>query len=484
MSYVYYPHINPNTKTSSNLNQGCAIPLTMMTHKLATHRNSPSPNQNGFFQHPAQLHQPTSHLYTHPHHHIQQPTHLQSLPSSTSYIQMANNNQGVSFSLYPIPHQKINSFVTPNAAALKPLRKRAFSKRSKTGCLTCRERRIKCDECKPKCKNGEKSKRSCKFPSSEQSKKKKQPIKKTRLSSKKAKSIDNMALSAEESKPSSIEWLPSEIRNINISFNDSAIANSSADSIICGDLLSNNQLSYQAPKPQKNSLDQKVILPPINPYVPMPKLPPMTNTHPSVQYQAHQFATLPQYDSSATHNALNNKSASVDKNMYQFENHLPYTMNISNVLASPAVQNSSLVSNNPRLIDYNYRKEQEKSSFSSIASSSSSPLFSTSGSSLSTISTSDPIQLLYPQIKYNTTVANRITPTSLSSGSDFINSTNDNTVNAPSSRFRNASVQTYYQENSPSPVSYWPQYVYPAVNNIHVKKVYPSVPKEKGMSLD
>jgi hypothetical protein len=34
---------------------------------------------------------------------------------------------------------------------IQPKRKRAFSRRSKTGCITCRSRRKKCDERKPSC---------------------------------------------------------------------------------------------------------------------------------------------------------------------------------------------------------------------------------------------------------------------------------------------------------------------------------------------
>ncbi|PFH59579.1 hypothetical protein XA68_12123 [Ophiocordyceps unilateralis] len=40
-------------------------------------------------------------------------------------------------------------------------KKPAIKKRTKTGCLTCRKRRIKCDENKPRCKNCIKSKREC-----------------------------------------------------------------------------------------------------------------------------------------------------------------------------------------------------------------------------------------------------------------------------------------------------------------------------------
>ena len=40
-------------------------------------------------------------------------------------------------------------------------RKKAFTRRSKTGCLTCRKRRIKCDETRPMCRNCVKPCRNC-----------------------------------------------------------------------------------------------------------------------------------------------------------------------------------------------------------------------------------------------------------------------------------------------------------------------------------
>ncbi|PSK37509.1 hypothetical protein B9Z65_2251 [Elsinoe australis] len=54
--------------------------------------------------------------------------------------------------LYPIPPQ--------NGADTRPV-KREIKRRTKTGCLTCRKRRIKCDEGHPSCRNCQKSKREC-----------------------------------------------------------------------------------------------------------------------------------------------------------------------------------------------------------------------------------------------------------------------------------------------------------------------------------
>lgn len=51
----------------------------------------------------------------------------------------------------PIPTKKRDSDATPDG---KP-------KRTRTGCLTCRERHLKCDETKPTCNNCSKSQREC-----------------------------------------------------------------------------------------------------------------------------------------------------------------------------------------------------------------------------------------------------------------------------------------------------------------------------------
>ncbi|KAK0735885.1 hypothetical protein B0T21DRAFT_194030 [Apiosordaria backusii] len=49
----------------------------------------------------------------------------------------------------------------PNGNGNQPPKKTTVRKRTKTGCLTCRRRRIKCDEGKPTCGNCIKSKRQC-----------------------------------------------------------------------------------------------------------------------------------------------------------------------------------------------------------------------------------------------------------------------------------------------------------------------------------
>ncbi|GAV26962.1 hypothetical protein PMKS-000423 [Pichia membranifaciens] len=455
MSNVYYPHINPKSKSAPNQNQGYAAPLNLMAHKLAKNYNHPFPKQNGLLQPPAQLHHPTTHLppHFHAHRHNPQPPHVQPLPSNTNYTQIATVNHEMSFSFYPFHQPKDDRFANPNPALLK--RKRAFSKRSKTGCLTCRERRIKCDECRPMCKNCEKSKKNCNFPSLEQLKKEKHHIKRTKLSRKKKKSTSILAILDRENETSFKESPHSDIASVNTNSNANANANinSSVNRNISSITLSINQPSYQAFKPQNNLVDNRFILSPVSPCVSIPILPPITNTHPTVQYQIYQSANTPSIKNSANHHVFD-KSISEDRNIYQYENQLLYPTNLSNTLASPTINNSSLMDKKPRLTNYDHRREQGNSSFSTNTSTRSSPGFSTSGSS---ISTNDQRQFLYPQVKYTTATATQNPPNSLSSnnnGSAIANSISEVIANTSSNGFKNSNVQMYDQGNLPFTVSY------------------------------
>ena len=76
-------------------------------------------------------------------------------------------NDYVPIQPYPQPQIQIpsvNSHCYLTSTNSKPIRRKAFSKRSKLGCLTCRSRRIKCDELKPICTHCKKSKRECIYP--------------------------------------------------------------------------------------------------------------------------------------------------------------------------------------------------------------------------------------------------------------------------------------------------------------------------------
>ena len=323
MPNVYYPHINPKSKSSPSQNQGYAAPLDLMAHQLTTNFNNLFPKQSGLLQPSAHRHQPTIHIHPHfqAHRHTPQHPHLQPLPLSTNYTQTATVNHEISFPLYPIHQPKNHRFAIPNPTLLK--RKRAFSKRSKTGCLTCRERRIKCDECRPMCKNCEKSKRSCNFPSLEQLKKKKQHIKRTKLPRKKEKSTSIRAILDRKSETSFVESPHSDIASINTNSNANANANANAKANTNSGVnrnISNNPLSiiqpsYQALKPQKNLVDNRFILPLVSPYVSIPKLPPITNTHPTAQYQIYQSANTPSFKNLANRHVFD-KSISVDRNIY------------------------------------------------------------------------------------------------------------------------------------------------------------------------
>mgnify|MGYP004712552053 CR=1 FL=1 len=66
----------------------------------------------------------------------------------------------------PIPSYISNDSCYISSSDIKPIRKKAFSRRSKTGCLTCRSRRIKCDELKPICTHCKKSNKECVYAAS------------------------------------------------------------------------------------------------------------------------------------------------------------------------------------------------------------------------------------------------------------------------------------------------------------------------------
>ncbi|VEU20366.1 DEKNAAC101080 [Brettanomyces naardenensis] len=64
----------------------------------------------------------------------------------------------------PSPTQSSSSPISPTSSSdsrSETHKKRAFSRRSRTGCLTCRRRRIKCDEGRPFCHNCLKSHKLC-----------------------------------------------------------------------------------------------------------------------------------------------------------------------------------------------------------------------------------------------------------------------------------------------------------------------------------
>ena len=63
--------------------------------------------------------------------------------------------------------QKYQLDGTDTSKAEAALKAKLSRKRTKTGCLTCRKRRIKCGEERPMCKNCIKSKRHCETEDSE-----------------------------------------------------------------------------------------------------------------------------------------------------------------------------------------------------------------------------------------------------------------------------------------------------------------------------
>ncbi|PHH60606.1 hypothetical protein CDD80_1582 [Ophiocordyceps camponoti-rufipedis] len=86
---------------------------------------------------PSTVTSPSSLFYTH---------HPMTMPSNYTLSREA-------LSRYPLPHD-------PRIVGSRGPKKE-IKRRTKTGCLTCRKRRIKCDETHPTCNNCKKSKRDC-----------------------------------------------------------------------------------------------------------------------------------------------------------------------------------------------------------------------------------------------------------------------------------------------------------------------------------
>ncbi|KAK4560457.1 hypothetical protein LTR86_005653 [Recurvomyces mirabilis] len=119
-----------------SLHSSSAEGPTAMQHYLATTMNG------------AQLQQPSYNPAVHQYALYHQNGAVQPPP-------MPSNGQGMM--RYPIPPQtSMDSRQMTGARGKKDIKRR-----TKTGCLTCRKRRIKCDEAQPSCRNCAKSKREC-----------------------------------------------------------------------------------------------------------------------------------------------------------------------------------------------------------------------------------------------------------------------------------------------------------------------------------
>ncbi|KAK0252378.1 hypothetical protein LTS09_012496 [Friedmanniomyces endolithicus] len=122
---------------------------------------------------------PPLHSYTEAQPVMQQPQHYAVAPTNSNGASMAhpppynppprqfqyhNNNHGA---MQPAPmpsngHGGVMRYPIAQAPELSGVRgKKEIKRRTKSGCLTCRKRRIKCDEGQPLCRNCAKSKRDC-----------------------------------------------------------------------------------------------------------------------------------------------------------------------------------------------------------------------------------------------------------------------------------------------------------------------------------
>ncbi|KAK3339027.1 hypothetical protein B0H65DRAFT_432601 [Neurospora tetraspora] len=104
--------------------------------------------------------------------HVQQqhPQHQMPLPNHMT-VSMAPNQMSYYAPMHPAyqmhPGQSVVHYALtgltpdPRIALSGGRHKKEIKRRTKTGCLTCRKRRIKCDEAHPACNNCKKSKRDC-----------------------------------------------------------------------------------------------------------------------------------------------------------------------------------------------------------------------------------------------------------------------------------------------------------------------------------
>lgn len=249
MSYIYHSYLEQDvtdkTKTPPNPPQGqFTSPTLNVNHGYANHT----------FQH------------QHPIRHIH-------IPQLQSQLQPINYNH-LNYFGYSGP--ATNSIINSQAEVPhKPVRKRAFSKRSKTGCLTCRARRIKCDECKPICKNCAKSNRCCNFPDpNEIGKKKKQ--KKTKVSKPKINTEETTRINDANSQTtvSNLSTLKTSLLH---DLTSSDLINTNG--VLEPQKISNFNFGYPSfHQHTGSSTDRATYLPPPIHYTPAATLPPLNNT--------------------------------------------------------------------------------------------------------------------------------------------------------------------------------------------------------------
>ncbi|KAK5168029.1 uncharacterized protein LTR77_006596 [Saxophila tyrrhenica] len=96
---------------------------------------------------------PAHHHHPPPTYHAPQYHYANGMPPTMPSNVGVNGQNGGALPRYALPPQMM---VGPN-----PRPKKDIKRRTKTGCLTCRKRRIKCDEHHPTCRNCQKSKREC-----------------------------------------------------------------------------------------------------------------------------------------------------------------------------------------------------------------------------------------------------------------------------------------------------------------------------------
>jgi hypothetical protein len=276
LDFPFSMSYNPNQQYNINPNQ----PYDQQTNNLSS--NNPNnieydfQQQHSHYHHPQYLQYSQYSQYPQYQQYQQYPQYPQysgdpnQSPSSLAYQLNSLQNHNSNASSNTLCETQ-NNLVLSNQ---KSVRKRAFSRRSKTGCLTCRERRIKCDETKPICKNCVKSKRCCNYQPAKELKGK-QLQKEKDAFYKKPKSIQKSSfssVSSTESSNSNSQHNSIKAKSLADSgaeiYSTSSLSNNKTASDFENSESLNSNLVFSSNSNQNNyssqSYDQKLVLVPVH----------------------------------------------------------------------------------------------------------------------------------------------------------------------------------------------------------------------------
>ncbi|ODQ80156.1 hypothetical protein BABINDRAFT_161138 [Babjeviella inositovora NRRL Y-12698] len=135
-------HTHFHNQPVHHVNNAVYVPVITYVRSDNYHEERP-------YNHPVFIHNPQ---------YVQRESETRYMPnmSQAPYQQYPNQYMHINSEMGPRPRNEPLSAVPPH----QPF-KREIKRRTRSGCLTCRKRRIKCDERKPFCLNCEKSKKCC-----------------------------------------------------------------------------------------------------------------------------------------------------------------------------------------------------------------------------------------------------------------------------------------------------------------------------------